>query len=138
MNSSVFSSGDLEKRLRKAHRAELEASPELRREFKRARKSESTGFTRISRNLLMPIFWASIFLAMVHRQNNVGWAAGVIALWAAGTALKWGHHWFQQFYASEDLHGAAQVPIDTFQEVPRVDSILDLGRSGAASERAGG
>ena len=79
MNSSVFSSGDLEKRLRKAHRAELEASPELRREFKRARKSESTGFTRISRNLLMPIFWASIFLAMVHRQNNVGWAAGVIA-----------------------------------------------------------
>lgn len=115
MSGSVFSSGALEKRMRKAHRAELEASPGLRREFKRARKSESASFTRISANMLMPVFWVSIFLAMVHKQNNIGWAAGVIALWAAGTALKWGHYWFHQFYASEDLVVLNLLPLNDRQ-----------------------
>jgi hypothetical protein len=63
----------------------------------------------------MPIFWTAIFLAIVHRQKEIGWAAGVIALWAAGTALKWGHHWFQQFYASEDLVVLNLLPLSDRQ-----------------------
>jgi hypothetical protein len=109
------SSRELEKKLRSAYRAELEKDPGSQREFKRKRKSESAARSRLGRNFLMPIFWAAVFLAVVHRQNDVPWAAAIIALWAAGTALKWAHHWFQQFYASEDLVVLNLLPLDDRQ-----------------------
>ena len=111
----TFVAREFEKKLRALHRAELDRSPELRREFKRRRKSESAMRSRLGRNLLMPIFWTAIFFAMIQRQNNVAWAAGIIALWSAGTALKWGHHWFHQFYASEDLVVLNQLPLNDKQ-----------------------
>jgi hypothetical protein len=111
----IFSSREIEKKLRALHRAELEKDPELRREFKRKRKSESAARSRVGRNLLMPVFWAAVFFAVVHRQKDVPWAAAIIALWAAGTALKWAHHWFQQFYASEDLVVLNLLPLDDRQ-----------------------
>src|SRR5687767_11431481 len=52
---------------------------------------------------------------MIQRQNNVAWAAGIIALWSAGTALKWGHQWFHQFYASEDLVVLNLLPLNDRQ-----------------------
>ena len=111
----TFLAREFEKKLRSLHRAELDRSPELRREFKRRRKSESAMRSRMGRHLLMPIFWTAIFFAMIQRQNNVAWAAGIIALWSAGTALKWGHHWFHQFYASEDLVVLNQLPLNDKQ-----------------------
>ena len=111
----IFSSREIEKKLRALHRAELEKEPELRREFKRKRKSESAARSRVGRNLLMPVFWAAVFFAVVHRQKDVPWAAAIIALWAAGTALKWAHHWFQQFYASEDLVVLNLLPLNDGQ-----------------------
>ena len=110
-----FSSQEFEKKLRALHRAELEQSPELRREFKRKRKAEQAVRSRLGRNLLMPIFWTAIFFAVIHQRNDLPWAAGIIALWAAGTALKWGHHWFQQFYASEDLVVLNLLPLNDRQ-----------------------
>ena len=111
----IFSSREIEKKLRALHRAELEKDPEQRREFKRKRKSESAARSRVGRNFLMPVFWAAVFFAVVHRRNDVPWAAAIIALWAAGTALKWAHHWFQQFYASEDLVVLNLLPLDDRQ-----------------------
>ena len=110
-----FSSQEFEKKLRALHRAELEQSPDLRREFKRKRKAEQAVRSRLGRNLLMPIFWTAIFFAMIHRRNDLPWAAAIIALWAAGTALKWGHHWFHQFYASEDLVVLNLLPLNDRQ-----------------------
>ncbi|HEX7863114.1 MAG TPA: hypothetical protein VF773_22485 [Verrucomicrobiae bacterium] len=63
----------------------------------------------------MPVFWTAIFFAMVQRQADLKWAAGVIALWTAGTALKWGHQWFHQFYASEDLVVLNLLPLNDRQ-----------------------
>ena len=110
-----FTAREFEKKLRAVHRAELDRSPELRREFKRRRKSESAIRSRLGRHLLMPVFWTAIFFAMIHRRNDVAWAAGIIALWSAGTALKWAHHWFHQFYASEDLVVLNQLPLNDRQ-----------------------
>jgi hypothetical protein len=111
----TFTAREFEKKLRALHRTELDRSPELRREFKRRRKSESALRSRIGRNLLMPIFWSAIFFAMIHRRSDIAWAAGIIALWSAGTALKWAHHWFHQFYASEDLVVLNQLPLNDRQ-----------------------
>ena len=52
---------------------------------------------------------------MIHRRSDLAWAAAIIALWSAGTALKWGHHWFHQFYASEDLVVLNQLPLNDRQ-----------------------
>jgi hypothetical protein len=111
----TFSAREFEKKLRALHRAELDRSPELHREFKRRRKSESAMRSRLGRHVLMPVFWTAIFFAMIHRRNDVAWAAGIIALWSAGTALKWAHHWFHQFYASEDLVVLNQLPLNDRQ-----------------------
>ncbi|MGZ8937917.1 MAG: hypothetical protein ACXW32_01755, partial [Limisphaerales bacterium] len=111
----MFSSREFEKRIRSLHRTELEQSPELLREFKRKRKAESAARSRLGRNVLMPVFWTAIFFAMIHRRDDVAWAAGIIALWSAGTALKWGHYWFQQFYASEDLVVLNLLPLNDRQ-----------------------
>lgn len=104
-----------EKRLRRLHRTELGRSVELQREFKRRRKSEALGRSRLLRNLFMPLFWSAIFFAMVQRKEDLAWAAGIVALWSAGTAFKWAHQWFQQFYASEDLVVLSLMPLDDRQ-----------------------
>jgi hypothetical protein len=111
----TFLAREFERKLRALHRAELDHSPELRREFKRRRKSESAVRSRLGRHILMPVFWTAIFFAMIHRRNDVPWALGIIALWSAGTALKWAHHWFHQFYASEDLVVLNQLPLNDRQ-----------------------
>src|SRR6185436_4604610 len=103
LSDRFLSSRALEARLRVAHRRERQKSPELLREFKRNRKTGHSAFARSARHLLMPLFWAFVFYGTIQRQNDVRWAAGIVALWAAGTALKWGHEWFQQFYASDSL-----------------------------------
>jgi hypothetical protein len=115
MSDRFLSSRALESRLRAAHRRELERSPELRREFKRNRKTASSAFARGARHLLMPLFWAFIFYGTIQRQLDVQWAAGIVALWAAGTALKWGHEWFQQFYASDSLIVLNILPLNDRQ-----------------------
>ena len=94
-----MTSQNFEKQIRKLHRSELAQSPELRREFKKKRKTESVAHSRFARNLFMPVFWCAIFFAMVQRKADLAWAAGIVALWSAGTALKWAHQWFHQFYA---------------------------------------
>jgi hypothetical protein len=104
-----------EKRLRDLHRAELERAPELRREFKKRRKSENVARSRMARNLLVPVFWCTIFYAMVQSREDLAWAAGIVALWTAGTALKWAHQWFHQFYASEDLVVLSLLPLNDRQ-----------------------
>jgi hypothetical protein len=109
------SPGALEARLRTAFRAELQRSPELRQEFKRNRRTGASAFGRALRHILMPLFWACIFFGMIQRQQDARWAAGVVALWAVGTALKWGHQWFQQFYASQNLIVLNLLPLDDRQ-----------------------
>ena len=111
----MFTSRDFERNLRALHRAELEKSPELLREFKRKRKSESAARGRLARKVFLPVFWTAVLFAMIQNNEDIASAAGVIALWAAGTALKWGHQWFQQFYASEDLVILNLLPLDDRQ-----------------------
>jgi hypothetical protein len=114
VSDGFFASRALESRLRAAHRRELKRSPELQREFKRNRKTESSALGRSARQLLMPLFWVGIFL-MARPKLDIRWAASVVALWAAGTALKWGHQWFQQFYASDSLVVLNFLPLDDRQ-----------------------
>ena len=104
-----------ENRLRAAYSASLERSPELRREVRRSRRRGKGAAHRLGKNLLMPLFWACIFLAVVHKRGNLQWASAIIALWAAGTACKWAHQWFQQFYASEDLVVLNLLPLNDAQ-----------------------
>jgi hypothetical protein len=106
---------DFERNVRRLHRAETEKSPELRNEFKRQRKAQSAVIARVSRRLVLPLFWNCIFLSMATKINNLPLAAAVISLWAAGTALGWGHRWFQQFYASEELVVLNHLPLDDQQ-----------------------
>jgi len=115
LSERFLSSRALEARLRAAHRRERQKSPELLREFKRNRKSGHSAFARGARHLLMPLFWAFIFYGTIQRQHDVQWAASIVALWAAGTALKWGHEWFQQFYASDSLVVLNLLPLDDRQ-----------------------
>jgi hypothetical protein len=105
-------SPEFEKKARALHRAEMERSPELREEFKRLRKSESSSLNRITRRILMPIFWNCIFLNVALKTRDVSLTAAVITLWAGATAFRWGWRWFQQFYASEDLVVLNLLPLD--------------------------
>ena len=115
MSEHFLSSRALENRLRAAYRADLERSPGLQQEFKRKRRSGTSAFARASRHMLMPLFWACIFYGMVQSREDVRWAAGVVAVWATGTALKWGHQWFQQFYASDNLIVLNLLPLNDRQ-----------------------
>jgi hypothetical protein len=115
VNGPFLSSRALESRLRAAHRRELERSPDLLREFKRNRRTRSSALGRGARHLLLPLFWAFVFYGVIQRHEDVRWAAGIVALWAAGTALKWGHEWFQQFYASDNLIVLNLLPLNDRQ-----------------------
>lgn len=94
---------EFERKIRSLHRAELQAAPELRKEFKRQRKSRSSVLNSFLRRSALPLFWSILFYRLLVHQKSLELPAAVISLWAAGAALSWGHHWFQQFYASEDL-----------------------------------
>jgi hypothetical protein len=96
-------SSTFEKQLRRLHRAELEKSGELRREFRQARKKDNSAVSRIGRRLLLPLFWILIPASLVLKDNNVQLALAVISFWAAGSAFRWGQQWFQHFYGSEEL-----------------------------------
>ncbi len=115
MSQESLSSRALESRLRSAYRREQRRSPEALAEYKRRRRTRASALARASRHLLMPLFWACVFYGMVQRQEDVRWAAGIVSLWAAGTALKWGHQWFQQFYASENLVVLNLLPLNDRQ-----------------------
>jgi len=96
-------SAAFEKEMRRLHRAELEKSAELRRDFKQARKKDSSAVSRVGRRLLLPLFWILIPASLVLKENNLELALTVISFWAAGSAFRWGQQWFQHFYASEEL-----------------------------------
>lgn len=106
---------DFEKRLKELHRAELERSPELRAEFKRQRKSENVALNRVTRQTLMPVFWNCVFLNIALKTRDASLAGAVISLWAAASAFRWAHQWFQQFYASEDLVVLNLLPLNDKQ-----------------------
>jgi hypothetical protein len=110
-----FFGTEFEKRLRTLHRAELEKSPELRREFKRRRKTESSVRAKRGRNLFALVLFTFLFFLMVQGKSDLSWALAIVALWATGTAFKWGHQWFQQFYASEDLVVLNFLPLNDRQ-----------------------
>jgi hypothetical protein len=94
---------EFERRFRGLYRAELKARPALRKEVKQKRKSDARALPHLTRRALLPLFWCSIFLSVAGKQSDLEFPAAALALWAAGAAFRWGHHWFQQFYASEDL-----------------------------------
>lgn len=110
-----LSSREFEKRFRVLHRAELERSPELRADYRRLRKAENSAVSRAVRHVLMPLFWNALFLSIALKAKDAAMTASVISLWAAGTAFRWGHRWFQQFYASEDLVVLNLLPLDDRQ-----------------------
>lgn len=112
---SSLSSRDFEKRFRALQRAELARSPELRAEHKRQRKAENSALSRATRHVLMPLFWNAIFLSIALKTKDSAMTSAVISLWAAGTAFRWGHRWFQQFYASEDLVVLNVLPLNDRQ-----------------------
>ncbi len=94
---------EFEKKCRALYREELKRSAELRQEVKRRRKSDGRIAPQLIRELLLPLFWCSIFLSIASKDTDLRLPAAAVALWAAGSAFRWGHQWFQQFYASEDL-----------------------------------
>jgi hypothetical protein len=100
-----------EKRLRQLLRAERERSPELRKEFKQARRKNSTAASRAGRKLLLPLFWILIPASLILKQNNPELALAVISFWTAGTAFFWGQKFFQQFYGSEELVVLHMLPL---------------------------
>jgi len=109
---------EFEKRLRGLLRAELARAPALLKEYKARRKRATGPATRLANRLVMPLFWGVLFASISLKQNNPPLALGVISLWAAGLAFGWGQHWFQQFYASEDLvvlHGLPLSDAQIFQ-----------------------
>lgn len=103
---------EFERRFRALYRAELKADPALRAEVKRQRKTDSRATPQFLRRILLPIFWCSIFISITSRETNFDLPPAALALWAAGSAFRWGHHWFQQFYASEDLVVLNFLPLE--------------------------
>jgi hypothetical protein len=96
-------SREFERRFRGLYRAHLKGHPEVRKEVKQRRKNDAKALPHLIRRVLLPLFWCTIFLSVAGKQAEVELPAAAVALWATGAAFRWGHHWFQQFYASEDL-----------------------------------
>jgi len=103
---------EFERKWRALYRAELKGQPELRKRIKQQRKSRGGAAMELTRHFVIPLFWCSIFLSVAGKQHDLELPAAAVALWAAGAAFRWGHHWFQQFYASEDLVVLNFLPLD--------------------------
>jgi hypothetical protein len=105
---------EFEKKWRALYRAELQRQPQLQKEIKRRRKPDSKALPQLARRALIPAFWCSVFVSVTGKAETE-LAAAALALWAAGAAFRWGHQWFQQFYASEDLVVLNFLPLEDSQ-----------------------
>ncbi len=106
---------EFERRWRTLYRAELKKNPDLPKAARRSQKGGAGALPRVARRILLPIFWCSLFLNFAGHNTGFQLPAAALALWAAGTAFRWGHQWFQQFYASEDLVVLHFLPLNDAQ-----------------------
>ena len=97
-----------EKRLRRALRARFKASPDLRREARKRRKS-STGQT--SSRLLFTTLGLLIFTSLASHLRNPEFVLAIITLWTAGLAFRKARQWFQTFYSADDLVVLNLLPV---------------------------
>lgn len=110
-----LNSPDFEKRFRSLFQAQLKASPELRKRYKRDRKPQRADSTNSARSLLLSMVIAAVFGSLTSRIGGVEFGLSIIGLWAAGTALRKAQHFFQTFYGSDDLIVLGLLPLNDQQ-----------------------
>lgn len=103
---------EFERRFRKLYRTEVERTPGLRQRVRGERRLERNAPVRLLGRVAVAVLWNVLFLNFALRQDSVPLTAAVISLWSAGTALRWGQRWFQQFYGSSELIVLSFLPLN--------------------------